>query len=166
VTLTEEQDAAAAMVHDLTERVLDNGLVVQYVPADMASRLHQQRPFGYTIGRTLYGKPEFLVTGVPFALTHHLLTELARMDEATGQMLVGAYPRIKAEGSEVRLKLILADPGPLIGALLTFGLTKVTAIQALWPRDGGYPTVDNPWPDQPIHPHGRTPLVDRDPYRE
>ncbi len=134
----------------ITDRILDSGFIIKFVPAEAAHAVHLGTSYGYTVGRTLAAKPEFLVTGVPLEFTEQVLHELVRMDDATGQMVAGAYPRIGVAGVELRMKLVEASPEPMLAALLTFGLSKVAAVQALWPRDGGYPSESDQWPDQPL----------------
>lgn len=155
----------------LLDRVLDVGHTVQYVPADVTSVLHRGQPYAYTVGRTLMDRPEFVVTGLPMAASESMLNELCRMDDSAaglragaGGVLHGLMPEVRLAPSDtvVRVRLIRADASPLLGALLLFGLGRVHALQALWPRDGIYP--DAGWLDQPIHPWGQTPLVEGDPY--
>lgn len=190
--MTDETDEArlARMRDEVFNAVLDRGFLIHYVPADVASLLHENRPYAYTVGRTLMQRPEFLVTGLPSGVAKPVLDALVAYDDRrhpsgqrpSAEALAGTFARLDIEllfkgGSQdpwrdvqapgpVRMKLILADPHPMIGALTEFGLDKVRAIQALWPRDGGYPDVNDRWRDQPIHPYGRTPLSRRDPYPE
>jgi hypothetical protein len=156
-------DRVDEIVANLTSRVLDEGHVVEYIPADAGSLIHQGQPYAYTVGRTLMGRPELLVTGMSLPAAKHVLDSLVRLDDVAA-LLPGTYARVESAGTALKMKLILADSAPLLHALVTFGLTRVDALQAIWPRAGGYPSENERWAEQPLHPLGRTPLIHRDPY--
>ena len=158
----------------MLDQILDCGCVIQFVPADAQSVLHGAMPYAYTAGRTLSGRPEFLVTGLTIEMSKAFLNELIRLDSEHGglpieEAVVGFFATLDIDGVKIKVKVISASPSPLLGAMAVFGATAVTALQALWPRKSpglgqDYPSPDDKWPDQPIHPFGRTPLVDKDPY--
>lgn len=170
-----DDDRLLRLEREIFNAVLDKGFLVHYVPADAASLIHQNRPYAYTVGRTLVERSEFLVTGLSPEEAKAMLTALVRWDDqrvadapiAAGG-LAGLFVNLPLDppAPATRVKLILADPAPLMTALVAFGLNKVSAVQALWPRAGGYPGENDRWAGQPIHPYGKTPLIRRDPYRE
>jgi hypothetical protein len=155
-----DDETVARITGEAFDAVLDKGAIIHFVPADAASVIHQNRPYAYTVGRTLMERPEFLVTGLDEEQSKAVLTGLITWDDVTGNAAAGAFVVIPP-----KVQLLLADSHPLLGALTTFGLGKVRVLQALWPRAGGYPDASDRWPDQPIHPYGETPLSGgRDPY--
>lgn len=155
-------DETAAKINEETfNAILDKGAIIHFVPADAASVIHQNQPYAYTVGRTLMERPEFLVTGLDEEQSKAVLTGLVGWDDETRSAAAGAFVTIPP-----KVTLMLADSHPLLGALTAFGLDKVRVLQALWPRGGGYPGLNDRWADQPIHPLGETPLLGgRDPYR-
>lgn len=163
-----EAERLARISGEIFDAVLDSGFLVHYVPADAASVIHQNQPYAYTVGRTLMERPEFLVTGLGQDESKALLAAVVEWDDLRGaDQLAGCFLNLRVDGKPMKVKLILADSGPLLGALTAFGLDKVQTVQALWPRAGGYPDVNDRWSEQPIHPYGETPLQrGPDPYRD
>ena len=137
--------------HEIADHVLDHGLMFQGSPG---TGLHPQ-PWAYTIGRTMKGRPEFLVTGLDQQLAEMVLRTAVDADDAS-ELSAGDMLDTQAVG---RCLLVEADPGALLGALVTFGLTKVKALQLVWSGDEE---------TQPIHAVGSSPFYakDHDPYLE
>lgn len=124
-----------------TEALLDEG-VLRYWQHDPTSEMHRGEPWAYTCGRTLYGRPELLVTGLGEAVSLNLLTELGDCD---------AHPDTPLATSVGRVAFIRAETGLLHAAYAVFG-PGFSALQAIWEGAG----------EQPLHPIGG--LIMTDPY--
>jgi len=114
------------------DAILSHGFGVQYVGAVTS----EQRPFAYTVGRTLYQKPELLVSGpFPAEHRHRILTKAVRMDEEGGVLV--NQPILGVRENEVPLFAIKVAPWrpPMSSALAMFG--QIEALQLLWPDDNG-----------------------------
>ena len=138
--------------HEIADHLLDHGLIFQGSPG---TGLHPQ-PWAYTVGRTMLGRPEFLVTGLTDQQLAEMVLRTAVDTDDESELAAGDMLDTQAVG---RCFLIEADPGALLGALVTFGLTKVRALQIVWPGDEH---------EQPIHAVGSSPFYarDTDPYLE
>lgn len=106
--------------------VLDNGHVVQFLPATAAT----PTPRAYTVGRTMVGRPEFIVAGLEKDDAHTLLDALVDRDITTP---LGAGDELTISDLNVRLKQ--AEPMLAVGAYATFG--PVTLLQAAWTDPAG-----------------------------
>lgn len=131
--------------------MLDHGFSIQYIAgdADRATR-------AYTVGRTLQGRPEFLVVGpFPLELAAEILTRACTLDDAEPIQLGDIREGILLAHN---CKAIEADPETALmyGALAEFG--EVTAAQLLWPDDEGrFPDngrYAHPAESQPMYPRG------------
>ena len=145
------------LTDDIFNAILDKGLMIHYVPESPI-----KAPFAYTIGRTLQGRPEFLVTGVqgqgPAAgFLDYLVTADDRSPLRPGDVLPWGHSS---------LKLIRAHPGLLLGAMATFGSVEV--IQALWPDARGlYPdSIGGRTSIQPVCRYEQPLDITWDPYQE
>lgn len=97
--------------------VLDDGHLVQYIgptPARVAPR-------AYTVGRSMRGQPEILVTGLDKGEAHKLLDELASTDVTVDSTVMFG---------ELMITFIEAEPLAAVGAVAAFG--EVTVLQAVW----------------------------------
>jgi hypothetical protein len=153
----------------ILERVLNEGYFVQFVTDDQATVLQMGQPFAYTVGRSMFARPEFLITGLPRDIAEPVLHGLVAQDSdgnnPSAATLDGTCWTVDLDSLRLPLKLMHATPAPLLGAMVTFGWRGVEALQALWPNSaGGYPSLNDRWDIQPIYPQGRTPLIERDPY--
>lgn len=159
---------ARTLDDEIQERVfngiLDDGYVIQYVPADTDSVIHRGTSCAYTVGRSMQGRPEFMVTGLPAEEAHKALDLLVMADNLV-PLEAGGGVTVK-DGS---YRLVEAEPTIALGAVQTFPSARV--LQGLWPSPAGtYPDQDEQLEMlQPVFPKGYWPralrLVD-DPYEE
>lgn len=117
-----------AQVNDM---ILDRGFAIHYTEGD-----HDTRPVAYTIGRTMRGQPELLISG-PFdsTLAESLLTAMVDREIVAGKAVDAAFGG--PEGRTFPGFPIPIDPwdAEMLIALAVFG--KITALQVLWPDDAG-----------------------------
>jgi hypothetical protein len=125
----------------LSDQMMDEG-ILRFWTHDVDSLNHSGLPWAYTVGRTMYGRPELLVTGLGEAASHELLTELE------GRNVHPDFPLATSVG---RVAFILAETGVLHAAYAVFG-PNYSALQAIWEGDA----------PQPLHPAGG--LIMTDPY--
>lgn len=135
------------------EGILDFGYVVYY--SDGPNRIYDNLPTAYTVGRTLWGRPELLIVG-PFSEDEmdQMLAEAVADDDRNP-----IEPGATIELDSRPLQAIDADPGAFIGAMAVFG--AVRGLQLLWPTPG---TREFPGLPQPTRPVGVLPLGLPDPY--
>lgn len=147
--------------------ILDRGTQIHYVAADAASELHRGAPYAYTIGRSMAGRPELLITGLDAEAARAILEHVAQRDESAPRPLAAGDVTPWIDGKQP-FKVIEAEPGILSGALLAFGIGRVTALQLLWPdAHGRYPDADGDWITQTVHAKGGFPFSPHvDPYQE
>lgn len=127
----------------ITEEILDGGCQ-RFWSHDPDSTNHRGLPWAYTVGRTLYGRPELLVTGLDEAASEALLTELGDLD---------VHPDFPVTTESVGpVAFILAEPGLLHAAYAVFG-RDFSALQVVWQGEA-----------QPLHPAGG--LILTDPYND
>lgn len=126
-----------ARVQDL---ILDQGYAIHYVnPVN-------GRPYGYTIGRTLHGRPELLISGLPAESMRHAIEAAIAADNAEpiemGRPVTGVFGPMLAFP-------ITIDPwrAEMHLAIASFGI--ITALQLLWPDDAGHFPGD---PDYMVDP--------------
>jgi hypothetical protein len=124
----------------LTDQILDEG-VLRIWSHNVDSVNHQGEPWAYTVGRTMFGRPELLVTGLGEAVSHNVLAELQDRD---------VHPDFPVTTSVGQVAFILAEPGLLHAAYAVFG-RDFSALQVI---HQGQP--------QPLHPVGG--LILTDPY--
>lgn len=131
---------------ELAQTVIHEGVAVywQHDPRRVGAVIHQGQPWAYTVGRTMDGRPELLVTGLGEAHSRNVLTELRDLDCDPD------HPR--ATTSVGRVAFIAAETGLLHAAFALFGL-DYSALQVI--HDGD---------PQPLHPAGG--LILTDPYPE
>lgn len=128
------------MASTLFDAVLEEGVVIQWVDGDPESLSHRGVPWAYTVGRTMYGQPELLVTG----LDEYWATRLLRAYGNTLNLQENmGLPDFRG------LTYIDAERGLLIGAYALFG-ENFKASQVIWAGNG----------EQPLHPLGATILTD------
>jgi len=122
----------------VNEHILDHGHAVQFVGGTP-----DQRPFGYTVGRTLRKRPELLISGpFPPAITGEILNEAVRVDDAE-PIEAGRIVTITTPGGPIGWFPLEIGAEPLITARATFG-PKVEALQLVWPDDeGNFPWQEN-----------------------
>lgn len=142
-------------LEETREAILDFGYRVHYC-AD-PSLIYGDLPVAYTVGRTLWERPELLIVG-PFS------------GEEMGRMLAEAVAEDDRNPIQVGLTLELdsrplqaieADSSAFIGAMAVFG--RVRGLQLLWPSPG---TRELPGHPQPTRPVGVFPLNLPDPYED
>jgi len=126
-----------------TDRMLQEGMLV-FWQDDADSTLHRGQPWAYTVGRTMYGRPELLVTGLGEALALQVLRELEDQD---------VHPDFPVTTDVARCAFIIAETGLLHAAFAVFG-ANYSALQVIWEGEG----------EQPLHPAGG--LIMTDPYPE
>ena len=95
-----------------------------------------RQPFAYTVGLSVCGLPELVVTGLPDARAARLLNEVARRglhDELfSGQ-------RVPTSGPHVHVLAVARPHDHLLTATALYG-KAVRALQLVWPDDQGrYP---------------------------
>lgn len=163
--MSDDDEESTMFKAAMLNRVMDEGHFNQHITEEQAGPLGGGRAYAYTVGRSMFGRPEYLVTGLPREISDPLLDALVASDEEVedAATLDGQERSLAVDGRVIRVKLMHASPVMLLGALVTFG-SAVEAVQALWPHDRTYPSINDRWEDQPIHPHGVTPLTDGDPY--
>lgn len=140
-----------------TEIILKEGHQVRYIFPGRDSD-PSDRPFAYSVGRTLFDRPElFVVGGLDYPIAAHIINEAAERDYAEplmhGQYLEGVV--------NFPLKVIECDPeaADMSGALRIAAGKPFEAFQLLWPDPAGvYPdepgyTTGLP---QPMYPKVRT----------
>lgn len=135
-------------IDDLKQQTIDEiferGMVVQTIPD---SPLWGAQ-LAYTAGRTMRDRPELLATGLPKEDAAELLVFLDEYDRHE-PLEAGQIVPVVANGA-VRVKMVQAHSGPVLGAVLVFGL--VTCLQAVWAdASGDFPPDDTGWGIQPIH---------------
>lgn len=103
-------------------------------------------PFAYSIGRSLFGYPELLVTGaLPPEIAGYMINTVADLESAGMidlRSLVGARP-VELDGfdCELRFNRVHAVVAEMRGAVAISG-PDVDAIQIVWPDPQGL------WPEQ------------------
>lgn len=144
---------------DLINRVLDEGYFVQSIAG---TPIHPQ-PFAYTVGRTLLGRPELLVTGLEAERARTLIDEVVALDDQRP-----FQPGHIADSALGPCRLIACDTGLAYGAMAAFGVGRIKTMQILWPSDGAYPDTSTDLASiQPVHRIGASPLFSGyDPYKE
>ncbi|TQS42838.1 DUF4262 domain-containing protein [Cryptosporangium phraense] len=115
------------------------------------------QPFAYTVGLTAYGYPELVIAGLPVAVAHALLNEMAGRvvtraepfaagDQITD--LLDGYAVVIVEGPATDQ----LHPGAAVGR---YGPEAVQLQQIVWPdRDGRFP-----WDEGYLHPPQTQPLL-------
>ncbi len=126
----------------LSDQMLDEGILRFWTDGEDSVN-HQGQPWAYTVGRTMFGRPELLVTGLDEEESKEVLTSLQDFDVHPD------FPRATPVGS---VAFILAETGLLFAAYAVFG-ANFSALQVI---HGGIP--------QPLHPIGG--LILTDPYPE
>lgn len=127
---------------ELTEQFMNEG-VLTFFQHDGESVVHHGLPWAYTVGRTLSGRPELLVTGLDATDSIALLLELADVDAQPD-----TPPLTTCVGTVL---FIPAETGLLHATYCVFG-ANFTVLQVVWTGDG----------PQPLHPAGG--LILTDPY--
>lgn len=109
---------------DVQDAILERGWAMHY-----ESGGGRDRPVAYTIGRTMRGEPELLISG-PFdrELAEHVLGRLQSREVAAGQPLAEAFAQ--RPGFPITIDPWTAE---MYVALAVFG--AITALQVLWPDD-------------------------------
>lgn len=140
---------------DTREAILDSGYVVHY--CDSPSLIYADLPVAYTVGRTLWDRPELLIVG-PFSQDEmaQMLTEAVAADDRN-PINAGAIVELDSRP----LQAIDADPGAFVGAMAVFGVLR--GLQLLWPTPG---TSAFPGLPQPTRLPGVLPLALPDPYAD
>jgi len=123
----------------LSDQMMDEG-VLKLWSHDLDSVNHGGQPWAYTVGRTMNGWPELLVTGLDESASHRLLNELAEV------IVHPDFPRTTSVG---RVAFVLAETGFLHAAYAVFG-PNFSALQIIWEGEGV----------QPLHLAGGTILTD------
>lgn len=148
-------------MEETRDAILDHGFTVQY--ADGRSLAFQHLPRAHTVGRTLFGRPEVLISG-PFTQEQMLamLTELVTIDQNTPLKI---NQIVEAEGRSFRVEK--ADPSALVGALAAFG--SIQAFQLVWLDAGASPgqpqALRLEGAPHPLHPT-TDPYGPQDPFEE
>lgn len=131
-------------------RIDEFGWAVQHVEQDL---IHP--PFSYTIGLTVHGLPELVVTGMPADQAAHVLNILAR-DQAGhgGPYRPGSTHRINVPGLRVRGEMVaVTAPWAHLFTAVEFYGEGIGALQFV------YTDRDGRWPWQPsyrgAHPGGQ-----------
>lgn len=141
----------------LLNDILDRGTVIHYVPLEagdgVPAMVVHKRPYAYTVGRSMAGKVELLVSGLDEAAAESTLTSVMAWEEKreSDPDLPPSYPGTTLEPCE---------PAFLLGAIAVFGPIK--AMQVVLVDDRGMPSLD-----QQLYPMGYHPLKPTtDPYGE
>ncbi len=153
--MSHDDDVFAQIARKTMDTIEKYGHEVRYIfPVDPSDRT----AFAYTVGRTLKGRPELLVTGgISKEVMHFMCNEAAAIDDKTPLMDGMELPAgALLEGFPVRV--VAADPvdGEMYGAIDLFGLAGMSALQLVWPdMDGDFPgDPDYSLPEyaQPLYP--------------
>ena len=104
--------------------ILDHGVIVQHVPL---TPLYTAE-YAYTVGRTMRGLPELIISGLPGPLAAGILTELDQSASEAGPCTANV------EGVAMDFELVPVAPAPAIGAKVAFGAIKLW--QAVWQGPG------------------------------
>lgn len=152
----------------MLDRVMAEGHFVQHVTAEQAGLLGEGRAYAYTVGRSMFSRPEFLVTGLGREEAEGILHAVVALDDEgplarPAAALTGEVWALHPNGRRIDVRLMEATPVLTLGVIATFGVS-IQVVQVLWPRNGSYPSVNDRWADQPIHPQGVTPFTREDPY--
>lgn len=153
-----DKEREELMRSELSKRAMDtiikHGHTVNYI---FPTPENPGTPFGYTVGRTLKGRPELFIVGpLPPEVMQGILNTAAKADdedplragEERHDILVGYGARI-----------IEADPeAAQMNQALSFFGDDVTALQILWPDAEGFFPGDEPYAEahdpgmQPTYP--------------
>lgn len=135
-------------MEETRDAILDHGFTVHY--NDTRNQLTKNLPWAYTVGRTLFNRPELLIIG-PFVedQMHEMLTDLVHIDQQTPiepEQIVDASRRFRA---------MPAASDCFIGALAVFG--TIQGFQMVWADQmtgdfPGEPQAMRPYGTMPIHP--------------
>lgn len=126
----------------LEDQLMAEGIIYHWVDGQPDSVMHRDVPWAYTIGRTMHGRPELLVTGLDERESKDLLWFFHDKD---------VTPDAPAESERGPCAFFQAEKGLLYGAYVAFG-PRFEALQVCWQGPG----------DQPLHPRGG--LIMTDPY--
>lgn len=130
--------------HDHMADLIDRyGWAVQYVERD-----RDHPPFAYTVGLTLIGRPELVMTGMPARRVHPLLNDRAATLRRDGPPSPGERFSI-AGGPTVEVVELAVPDAHLDTAVALFGADTVRALQLAWADDRGR------WPWERGHRAGR-----------
>ena len=98
-------------------------------------------PFAYTVGLTVAGLPELVVSGMPVGLAHEILNVAARRSTVTefrpGQVVEDIAP--------FRVRVVNAPGAEVNMARYLFSRAAVRALQLVWPDKGGAFPGDPGW---------------------
>jgi Domain of unknown function (DUF4262) len=108
---------------EVRRKIQTYGWAIQYVEDD-------RRPYAYTIGRTPFGLPELLVTGVSPVRAHHLLHDFADRIEGTLPLKPGT--KVALSGRD-RVEVVKVEhPEAHMGAAIGLYGYEVRAMQLVW----------------------------------
>lgn len=143
-------------LEDAREAILDHGFTVHY--SDAPSKIYANLPRAYTVGRTMWGRPELLIVG-PFTgeQMSDMLGEAVTHDSGTP-----LHPEAELELGDRKFKAIEAEPATFISAMAIFG--AIRGLQLTWadPKTGKMPGEP-----QVVRPPNTNPLpLQYDPYDE
>lgn len=90
--------------------------------------------YSYTIGRTLKGRPELLISGLPSDISAEYLANAVALDDVVP--FGWGEPRRYVFGEQMAFPVEI-DPwsAQMFTAIASFG--QITALQLLWPDDAG-----------------------------
>lgn len=115
------------------ELIAEHGWMIQGI---FPSAGEEGAPFAYTVGLTVAGLPELVISGLPADVAHQLLNAAARKSLAeefrVGRLVTGVasvdFRVVEAPAAEVNMAWHLYPGKP------------VRSLQLVWPdRDGNYP---------------------------
>lgn len=133
--VSEHPDKYDFFESDRFRTILEYGHQVMYIfPTDE----EPGHVFGYTVGRSLWGKPEILMTGpLPMEVMHRLINDAADLQDE-GKLEPGTTNDELIQGFGAKI-IAVTDPAEaqMFQALYEFPDQKVTAVQILWPDPHG-----------------------------
>lgn len=119
------------------ELIAEHGWMVQGV---FPTKYDTEAPFAYTVGLTVAGLPELVISGLPADLAQQLLNSAAKASLGTrlhpGQILDNI--------ASVPFRIVEAPTAAVNMARHLYPGREVRALQLVWPdKDGNYPGDEN-----------------------
>jgi hypothetical protein len=120
------------------ELIAEHGWMIQGV---FPREYDEEAPFAYTVGLTVAGLPELVISGLPADLAHQLLNAAAHASLASelrpGQMLDGI--------ASVVFHVMEAPKAAVNMARHLYPNKRVRSLQLVWPDEGGNYPGDDGW---------------------
>lgn len=143
-----------------TENIEDHGHQVRYIfpTQENVDQDPDARPFWYSVGRSVYGRPELFVSGgLPAELGSYIINTVAERDVDSPIAAGDLLDEVLGDGFQIKVVDVDPEAAEMFAALNVSG-PEIAAYQLLWPDPNGvYP--DDPEYDyskmpQPMYPKG------------